>query len=119
MAETRLMGGENLSDGGQSSLEVGQAADIAATGCKVATHQPVQLRQSGRFKIRYEFMKFRVHQILQGLTCSRAVNRLSVRRIVHRPYSEGPARSLIWINRPAHIGGGNQFAARDAVPDTT
>ena len=67
MAETRLMGGQNLSDGGQSRLDVGQATDIVATGCKVATHQPVQLRQSGRFKIRNELTKFRVHQILQGL----------------------------------------------------
>jgi hypothetical protein len=66
MAETWLMGCQNLSGGDQSHLEVAQGSDIAARGCNVATYQPMKLRQSGRFKVRDQFAKFRVHQILLG-----------------------------------------------------
>ena len=60
MSETRLIVRKNLPDGGQSDLDVCQAPDIAAGSCKVATSQPVELRQSGSIKISNEFMKFHV-----------------------------------------------------------
>jgi hypothetical protein len=34
MAETRLIGRQNLPDGGQSGLDVGQTTDIVGSGCK-------------------------------------------------------------------------------------
>jgi hypothetical protein len=66
MAETWFIVRQNVPDGGQSGLDVGQASDIAAGRCgsKIATRQPVQLRQSGRFEVLSEFVKFRVHRIL-------------------------------------------------------
>ena len=61
MAEPRLIGPQNFPGANQSHLEVGQRSDIAARGCKVATYQPMKLRQSGRLKVRDQFTKFRIH----------------------------------------------------------
>ena len=62
MAEPRLIGRQNFPGANQSHLEVGQRSDIAARGCKVATYQPMKLRQSGRLKVHDQFTKFRIHQ---------------------------------------------------------
>jgi hypothetical protein len=51
MAKTRLMGCQNLPGGDQSHLELCQDSDFAARGCNVATYQPMQMRQSGCFKV--------------------------------------------------------------------
>jgi hypothetical protein len=70
MAKTRLMGCQNLPGGDQSHLKVCQDSDFAARGCNVATYQPMQMRQSGCFKVCDQFTKFRVHQDSPGRGCA-------------------------------------------------
>jgi hypothetical protein len=96
MAEARLMGCQNLPGGEQSHLQVGQGADIAARGCKVATYQPMKLRQSGRLKVRDQFTKFRIHQD----SPRRVLRAAPLRGTLASRRSETAA--LIQINEPLH-----------------
>jgi hypothetical protein len=92
MAETRLMGCQHLSGGGQSYLEVRQYSPEVATSqptnrcrcaSRAASRSATNLRSSGFIKILLEVV-------------ARSGKRLSLSKLVHKPLLEarnlGPAR---------------------------